>query len=716
MVESRRLPGRAVGGPIPGEPTVTEWLPMGLQRGLPSPLGAAVAAAFARRDRLGHLRDCLAHGVSDTDALGILGTHHAALPGTLLDAPRLARLQEHTAPLLHPSHATDLRSLAARSPTELGRLGRLGHVLRHTGGERGYTVVEPNDAAPAFAAALATARPHRQGWVVSADLVGTGAAWAIAKAARLLGVRHLDSDGRLRDGATAVALESAWGQAATGARLADLPRADLILLWGVQAADAPGLLDLLAAARDGGARVVAIDAVLDEGFRPSWLPSRPVGTLFGTRLVDDTVPVGRGHERALIGALLGRLRQWGVVDAAPVPAAETHGVPPQRLDWLAQLLARAGTVMSVWGPGLMSERDGADAGRAVLALHDALGAHGRPGTGVIGLRARANAQGHDDVGLSATRLPGALPHTVARAKALADRWGHPVRQQPGASVLEQLALARDGELDLLVVIGDPFADLPAGPVRDALGRVPHRIHLVSRLDTTCAVPAPDGGAVWLLPVFNPCDGPEPTVFTSLDGWALRAPGWSGRPHGGEREPAWRRVVRAVAEAQPEVADALAWPTLDAVLREAAEALGQEGLDALGPERPARAVHGPRQAFREALHEVPLPAPVPTDGYRLVFRDGHALPGGARWADRANGLDRDTIGLSSADAHREGLADGDPCVLLTAEGRLAGRARIVDIVPGHAWVAWPEASRLVALQAQSDGGALDRTTVATLQVP
>jgi len=705
MPERAHLPSRLSGGPIPGEQAVAEWVPLGLHRGVPDPWSAALAALAQTRARSAHARAILSQGVSDADGLGVRGLGHAAAPGLMLDAPRLRRLRDHTATVLHPSRVADLRTIASMDPGEARTIGRLGYPMRMRAGERGFHLIEWSEAEALAADALATIAPASQAWLAAADLLSNEAAFTTVQAAQAMGVPHLDNTSRFAEGASVAALSSVLGTRAATCGLSDLARADLVLLWGVEAAEQPVLVDLIAAAKDAGTRVVCIDAVADQGWSPRWLPSRPIGSFFGTRLVDDHILVPRGAELALCHALMAQLARWDAWDHASMPSIASSevqleplraatGLPFPRLEWLAQLIARAGTMVSVWGPGLAQQTRGAATVRSVAHLHLSQGALGRPGCGLIPLRGDAGGQGADDLGLRPS--------------------------EGGRGAVEQLQAAAAGEVELMVLLGNALADaLPAGSAAAALGKVPTRIHLLNHLDATLATPPPEGGQVLLLPIAGPYDEAGGVTFTSVERRVQLSPELPGKPVIGAARAAWRVLPELVAKARPEAAEALSWPTAAAVRRAIAESVADyEGVDELGPQRPWLQWGGPRLSPPEepTIFLAADPLPAPHDGYRLLLRRGHTTRGGRCWSDRANGLQRDHIGISSADASREGVADGDPLVVTGPGGTLHGRAKVVELAVGHLWVAWPEAGRLVELSLTDEGGSLDLTASLSLHAP
>ena len=94
----------------------------------------------------------------------------------------------------------------------------------------------------------------------------------------------------------------------------------------------------------------------------------------------------------------------------------------------------------------------------LAALLDILllkGAVGKPGAGLLLLRAASNAQGAIDQGLDGRRLPGHLPVNDAAARARFEKsWGHRLPDWPGMSAAGILEAARGGSIKALLSWGD----------------------------------------------------------------------------------------------------------------------------------------------------------------------------------------------------------------------------------------------------------------------
>ncbi|MCB9691399.1 MAG: molybdopterin-dependent oxidoreductase [Alphaproteobacteria bacterium] len=136
-------------------------------------------------------------------------------------------------------------------------------------------------------------------WVVG-DHSSLEASWALGHTARTLGSTRLYRRGPAHP---AVPLAPLLGAPAATCTLADCIGTDVLLLVGLDPEAAPALARVVAAAKDRGTRVVVVAPELAPALEAAWLPGRPVSAVFGTRLVDDFLPVA---PEGTAGAVRGR--------------------------------------------------------------------------------------------------------------------------------------------------------------------------------------------------------------------------------------------------------------------------------------------------------------------------------------------------------------------------------------------------------------------------
>jgi anaerobic selenocysteine-containing dehydrogenase len=117
--------------------------------------------------------------------------------------------------------------------------------------------------------------------------------------------------------------------------------------------------------------------------------------------------------------------------------------------------------------------------------------------------------------------------------------------------------------------------------------------------------------------------------------------------------------------------------------------------------------------------VPVPLPdrgVPPGHFAVATRRGKQFNSMVQ-ADRdpLTGARRDDVLVNVVDLRALGMADGDPVVVRSDVGTLAGRARAAPVLPGTLQVHWPEGAVLLDPRRRSpESGVPDYNTVATLE--
>src|SRR5262245_28616565 len=117
--------------------------------------------AWRNRDQLPFAWRILTRGVCDGCALGTAGLRDWTLDGIHLCMVRLELLRLNTAPALDPDRLADVARLESSSSLALRDLGRLPHPMIRRRGDKGFTVVEWDEAYEAAAAAVRRTTPER---------------------------------------------------------------------------------------------------------------------------------------------------------------------------------------------------------------------------------------------------------------------------------------------------------------------------------------------------------------------------------------------------------------------------------------------------------------------------------------------------------------------------------------------------------------------------
>ena len=509
---------RTQGGPIRGATGVAGPIPFGS----PERLLALVQAVSENRHALGLARTLLREGICGACQVGSDGLYDEA--GPHLCGPRLRRLIDHTRGHFVPADVLDVERLRAMDAVELRSLGRVPRPLIWRAGDRGLTAVGWDEAMEAV----------RSGWGPSRWRARGGSREELSAFARA--ARHVTTDWSIASAAPwRAALSETLGTTRATASARDVMTADVVLVWGCNLASSnPTLTGWLARAKQRGARVVVVNAVVEAGLERTWGLAP-----FGHRLADDRICLRPGADARLTNAVLERWIAWGVVadldtttTGLPELGPTDCGVPDAEVDWLATVLARAETMVTLFGSGV----DGPGV-RGLVNLHLARDAVGRDGCGLVPLtgasrdaldvdEARGSARLHAEWGAPSSEAAGDLEvlfgsegrpcrarvvaDTHLRPSALADVdellvvlpaagrheqagtftsvFGNARYAEALVPTLAESRPAADIALDLVGLSG-PTASVPAGPARpcrDGEYALPRGLAVLSTVDADLA--------------------------------------------------------------------------------------------------------------------------------------------------------------------------------------------------------------------------------------
>lgn len=695
---------------------------------------------WQNRDNLGHAWRVLTRGVCDGCALGVAGLHDWTMPGPHLCLTRLNLLRLNTVGPLDPARLADVATLAEADNTTLRELGRLPYPMVRAHGEAGFRRVSWDEALARIGARLRGGDPARQAFFVTARGVTNEVYYVAQKAARALGTPHIDNAARLCHAPSTAAMKEMTGVAASTCTYADWFKADLILLVGANPAnDQPVSTKYLLIAKQRGARIVVVNPCLEPGLRRYWIPSAPLSAVFGSDLADDWFPVAQGGDVALFYGVLkvlfersARGEPHGVdeaylrdhVDADSVATlraacaahsldelARRAGVEPSAIEELAGLIGRARRGVVVWSMGLTQAPTGADGVRQMLNLALARGWIGREGGGAVPIRGHSSVQGGGEMGCYSTALPGGLPVTPENLARLEAEYGFPLPAGKGLTTPQMIEAAHRSQLDALYAVGGNFLRTLPDPehVREALGRVPLRIHQDIIVTDQMLVPPPPGGEVWLLPAQTRYEQEGGGVETSTERRVMFSPQIERQV--GEARAEWRILREVALAARPELAKRFGCATGEAIRAEIARVVpfyaGVEKLAHTGDSF----VYGGPHLCPEGNFPLPggharlaaprLPAPRPDDGTFLVSTRRGKQFNTLIYAevDPLTGAARDAVFMNEQDAAERGLIDGDRVRLRNGRGVFAGRVFTAPLTRGDLQIHWPEGNHLLDREAR-----------------
>ena len=701
-------------------------LPFGLGSQKPRHYRDMARIAWENRDQLPFAWRILRDGVCDGCALGTSGVRDWTLPGVHLCMVRLELLRLNTAPALDPSTLSDVKSLASLTSAQLRELGRLPVPLLRRRGESGFLPATWDEALDRVAAELRTVDPPRAAFYLTSRGITNEVYYAAQKAARFLGSPHVDNSARLCHAASTAAMKATLGYGASTCSYVDWLGADLIVLFGSNAAgNQPVTTKYLAQAKENGAAIAVVNPFREPGLEKYWIPSVARSALFGTSLADHWFDVHTGGDRAfLVGVLRALIEQDGIdreyVQARTVGfetaeqlalTADWHslesesGASAAMMQAFARLLVERPNAIFVWSMGLTQHTHGVETIAALINVGLARGLPGRDRRGLVPIRGHSGVQGGAEVGC----IPSVDAGTAARWSSV---WGFPVSQRSGWTASEMVEHSADGDVDLFWIVGGNFLETLADPdrVRQALKRPRLRIH--QDIVVSSSMLADCDGDVLILPAATRYESEGGGTETSTERRVIFSPEIPGRRVGSAR-PEWTVFGDAMSLAFPERAGDIRFESAAAIRAEIERAIplyrGIARLAAKGDQFQ----WGGRTLFADGrfatpdgrAHFTPIgasgnnsrPALEPGPGvFRVSTRRGKQFNSMVqRRVDPLTGATRDDVLMSDADISLLGLHAGQRIRLCSTGGTFTGRVRSAPIKPGNLEVHWPEGNILLS---------------------
>ena len=690
------------------------------------PFEEIARTAWQNRDQLRYAWRILNHGVCDGCALGTAGMRDWTIDGIHLCWIRLNLLRLNTMPAFDPALVADAAALAGESEAELRRLGRLPTPLVRRRGEAGFRPVSWEEALSLAAERMAAVEPRRLAFYLVSRGTANETYYVAQKVARCLGTNHVDNSARLCHAASTTGLQRTIGFAATTCSYRDVLESDLVVFFGSDPANnQPVMMKYLHLAKKRGTRVVMVNPYREPGLERYWVPSNVDSALFGTTISDRHFPVRVGGDIAFINGVLKQLiangwldrrfiaertAGWEELEAALAEQSfeeleRRSGLSRAAMLELARLYAESKSAIFVWSMGITMHRHGVENVQAIADLALARGMVGRDGAGLMPIRGHSGVQGGAEMGCVPNVLPGGLATDEEGARRLAEAWGFPVPVGRGAYAAEMVDLAHDGELDALYCVGSNlFGVLPEpGYVRRALERIPLRIHHDIVLNPQMLVDPAD--TVLLLPATTRYEMAGGCTETSTERRVIFSPEVPG-PRVADARDEWRVLAELAGRVRPERAAAVGFDSTGEIRREISRVVPQyRGIEKLeregdqfqwgGRHLAADGRFGTADGRARFLAVSPPRERARPGWYRLNSRRGkqfNSMVFGRR--DTLTGAERDAVVLAPGELERLGLAEGDPVLVRSEAGQLAGRATAGAVEPGTVMMFWPEANVLV----------------------
>ncbi|NUR62915.1 MAG: FdhF/YdeP family oxidoreductase [Catenulispora sp.] len=367
--------------------------------------------------------------------------------------------------------------LGERSGYWLGQQGRLTTPMLLDAGATHYRPVSWDDAFGVIAEELRGLDCPDEAVFYTSGRTSNEAAFLYQAFVRAFGTNNLPDCSNMCHESSGSALTETLGVGKGSVSLADLGKADLILVVGQNpGTNHPRMLSALEKAKRGGARITAVNPLPEAGLLRFKNPQEVSGVVGrGTPLADRFLQIKVGGDLALFRAFGKLLLE--AEDAAPGTVLDrefidtySHGfeeyAQAARATGWPEILAATGLtreeiqaafeevraaerLIVCWAMGLTQHKHAVPTIREIVNVL-LLGGHvGRPGAGVCPVRGHSNVQGDRTMGI--WEKPKA-----AFLDAMEAEFGVPMPREHGFDTVDAIRAMRDGRIKVFFAMGGNF--------------------------------------------------------------------------------------------------------------------------------------------------------------------------------------------------------------------------------------------------------------------
>ncbi|NMH90719.1 FdhF/YdeP family oxidoreductase [Pseudonocardia bannensis] len=383
--------------------------------------------------------------------------------------------KERVGPEFFAAHS--LTDLAGRTEHWLGKQGRLTHPMVRRAGSEHYEPIGWDDAFALIGAHLNALTSPDEALFYTSGRTSNEAAFLYQLFARAYGTNNLPDCSNMCHESTSVGLADTIGIGKGSVSLRDIHEADLIVISGQNpGTNHPRMLSALEIAKQGGARILAINPLREAGLLRFDNPQRPLGLAGrGTELADHFLQIRSGGDLALfqaIGHLLLQAeeeRPGSVVDREFIDehtvGYEAYAAHVRDLDWdevlaatgltrgeietAARMFADSKRIVNCWAMGITQHHNAVATIKEFVNVALLQGMIGKPGAGLCPVRGHSNVQGDRTMGIW-ERAPESF------LDALGAEFGFEPPRAHGLDAVAAVRALRDGKAKVFLGMGGNF--------------------------------------------------------------------------------------------------------------------------------------------------------------------------------------------------------------------------------------------------------------------
>jgi molybdopterin-dependent oxidoreductase alpha subunit len=398
-------------------------------------------------------------------------------------------------PAFFAQHSVE--ALAGWSDYEIGKAGRLTHPMLLEAGATHYRPISWDEAFAVIAEELNALPTPDAAVFYTSGRTSNEAAFAYQLFVRLFGTNNLPDCSNMCHESSGVALKETIGIGKGSVTLEDFDHADAILLIGQNpGTNHPRMLTTLQRAAQRGATILTLNPLREAGSTAFIHPQKFWTWLGrGTQLAAFHLPVKvNGDIAALKGLMKAMLDREDALDRAFLAEhttgfeafetdlratpweeiVEGSGLPQERLEAAAALLAKSKATIACWAMGLTQQAEGVGAIQQVVNLLLMGGHIGRKGAGACPVRGHSNVQGDRTMGIY-EKPSTAFLDALQRAFAF-----DPPRHE-GTDTVAAIRAMREGKVGVFIAMGGNF--LSAAPDTLATAEALRRTRLTAHVST-----------------------------------------------------------------------------------------------------------------------------------------------------------------------------------------------------------------------------------------
>lgn len=366
--------------------------------------------------------------------------------------------------------------LAGKSGYWLGQQGRLTHPMVLRPGDTHYSPIAWPEAYRLIADTLRGLADPDEAVFYTSGRTANETAFLYQLLVRSFGTNNLPDCSNMCHESSGTALTGSIGIGKGSVSIDDFAAADLIIVAGQNpGTNHPRMLSALAAAKEAGARVIAVNPLPETGLIGFRDPQTVKGLTSGITIADDFLQIRLGGDMALFqglaqllfeaedraaGTVVDRMfvdthtagfaeyeKQMRAVDLDEVLLAT--GLTRAQLEHTARLLAASEATIICWAMGLTQQRHGVATIEEATNLLLLRGMIGKPGAGVCPVRGHSNVQGDRTMGIW-EKMPESF------LAALDSEFGITTPREHGWDTVDSIRAMRDGRAKVFVGMGGNF--------------------------------------------------------------------------------------------------------------------------------------------------------------------------------------------------------------------------------------------------------------------